>query len=159
MGRTIIQPIGPLYGEAVNGTVFGRPNGSIYIPASNTIDGTIVPSTYDKIRIVSYGFGKRLQICGDTGTWGNSIYLKAVAQSQDTASNIRVHVEDGDGVAVGGAINATAGSFNRDFIYMGTAADDTALVADDPYTIVLELMSSSGVAVATDTISVTGWTE
>lgn len=26
--KTIIQKIGPLYGEAVNGTVFGQPNGS-----------------------------------------------------------------------------------------------------------------------------------
>lgn len=28
--RTIIQKIGPLYGEVVNGTVFGQPNGSVY---------------------------------------------------------------------------------------------------------------------------------
>lgn len=31
--KTIIQTIGPLYGEVVNGTVFGQPNGSIAVPS------------------------------------------------------------------------------------------------------------------------------
>jgi len=36
--RTILQKIGPLYGEDVNGTVFGQPNGSEYIPPKNVLD-------------------------------------------------------------------------------------------------------------------------
>jgi hypothetical protein len=34
--KTIIQTIGPLYGEVVNGSVFGQPNGSIARPSQNT---------------------------------------------------------------------------------------------------------------------------
>lgn len=33
--KTIIQTIGPLYGDDVNGSVFGQPNGSVYTPPAN----------------------------------------------------------------------------------------------------------------------------
>lgn len=35
--KTIIQTIGPLYGDDVNGTVFGQPNGSVYTPSQNLL--------------------------------------------------------------------------------------------------------------------------
>lgn len=49
---TIVQSYGPIYGEPVNGTVSGRPNGSIAIPADNQIaitlaDNTTISTVYD----------------------------------------------------------------------------------------------------------------
>jgi hypothetical protein len=40
--RTIIQTIGPLYGEIVNGTVFGQPNGDIARPSPNVPTALVV---------------------------------------------------------------------------------------------------------------------
>ena len=48
--RTIIQTIGPLYGEIVNGSVFGQPNGSEAIPAGPYIELYDTNPTYAYIK-------------------------------------------------------------------------------------------------------------
>lgn len=47
--RTIIQTIGPLYGEIVNGSVFGQPNGSEARPAPNATPTLIVKTIEDTV--------------------------------------------------------------------------------------------------------------
>lgn len=84
MGKTIIQTIGPLYGEVVNGTVFGRPNGSVFVPNSNTITATLD----EEYRYIYKANANTWRICDE-----NMQVLKDieyVAESQDIASNIQV---------------------------------------------------------------------
>ena len=153
MGKTIIQTIGPLYGEVVNGTVFGRPNGSVYIPAVNTITAS-VPAGFGYIRIFQFGYGNRIQLCNSAGN-NLSVALKAVAESQDTQSYISVGIEDKDGVEVGEARSNGAGLFNLDILYLANVTDETLTDGAD-YNIVVTLNSSSGVPVATTRIPVKG---
>ena len=47
--KTIIQTIGPIYGEVVNGSVFGQPNGSEARPAPNTAASVTVSGTSAKL--------------------------------------------------------------------------------------------------------------
>lgn len=69
--RTIIQHIGPLYGESNTGSVFGQPNGSI----------AITPMTDDSIDVWTIKYSKAAGIdCESIGidlnkyTWGNATY-------------------------------------------------------------------------------------
>jgi hypothetical protein len=51
--RTIIQTIGPLYGEIVNGTVFGQPNGSEARPIPNVAPSVTLSGDSGKLALVS----------------------------------------------------------------------------------------------------------
>lgn len=53
--RTIIQHIGPLYGEANTGTVFGQPNGSIAVGQSYAPEPSPSPEVTDLWTISYYG--------------------------------------------------------------------------------------------------------
>lgn len=152
MAKTIIQTIGPLYGEVVNGTVFGRPNGSIYIPASNTISSEI-PAEWAYVR----KFSTSLVLCTSTGPFTTDTRIKIVAESQDSQSYIGVSVEDSDGVTIGTPVSLSAGQFNVAVLYISSvSADSTPIVADEKYYIVSTLYSSNGVPVATVRKEVTG---
>lgn len=50
--KTIIQTIGPLYGEVVNGSVFGQPNGSEARPAPNTSASVTISGVSGKLTFV-----------------------------------------------------------------------------------------------------------
>ena len=157
MGKTIIQTIGPLYGEVVNGTVFGRPNGSIYVPSVNTISANSkTPVEY--VRIMTYGGNSVLQACSSSGTTSANYTLKVVAEAQDVQSYIGICIEDSDGVQVGNAVNYSAGLFNLNVSVLGYPAEDTITNGAD-YTVVMTLYSASGVPVATAKIPVVGWAE
>lgn len=156
MGKTIIQTIGPLYGESVNGTVFGRPNGSIYIPSSNTITATIADEI-KYIRKVTYPWGGNpIQCCTSAGAVSSGYFAKVVAESQDVASYIGYQVEDGDGEVVGTPINSSAGSFNKDVLYLSWLTADADLTDGASYTLVFTLYSSNGVPVAVTRVPVVG---
>ena len=81
---TIVQDYGPIYGEVVNGTVQGRPNGSVYVPLSNTISLSI-QDLYIKL-------DTNIFVCNDQGN--RKYTANVVAQSQDLASNINIEVAD-----------------------------------------------------------------
>lgn len=155
MAKTIIQTIGPLYGDVVNGTVFGRPNGSVYVPSANTIDVS-VPTNFEYVRLFHFDYGYRYIVCNAGGGIAN--LCKVVAESQDIQSYIQLELQDENGDTVGGARAFSAGIFNTSSTLVGDAADDgtPAIVANDTYYIVATLVSASGVPVATDKIAVTG---
>ena len=157
MGKTIIQTIGPIYGDVENGTVFGRPNGSIYIPSSNTIIIDLEEARR-QIRITTPAGGNKIQACYTDGTTA-SRPIHIVAESQDTQSYIGVSIEDGDGVAVGTGRNQPAGQFNITALYLANVADDVTITDEADYFIVATLYSSSGVAVAVYRLPVVGWSE
>jgi hypothetical protein len=154
MGKTIIQTIGPLYGEVENGTVFGRPNGSIYVPSTNTITITI-PAGRDYVRTATYAYGDRIQICNSSGS-SVGMTFRIVAEAQDIQSAISTHLEDEDGVMIGTPITLQAGQFNVDRSFVGIGGEGVTIQANAKYYLVAELLSNSGVPVASNKVEVTG---
>lgn len=151
MGKTIIQTIGPLYGEAVNGTVFGRPNGSIYVPNTNSITLEILES----FRYLKK-FGNNFRFTNASDSQADT--SKLVAISQDTSAYMRLEIATDEEmehiVAQGGQTltrNFGAGFFNALFNYIGTKS---AIEIEDGTTYYARgaLMSATGVPVAVSTV-------
>ena len=153
MAKTIIQTIGPLYGEVVNGTVFGRPNGSIFVPSANTISISIAEAHRYFLKAND---GKRYVLCTSSGVVGS--YLKMVAESQDIANYIAIEVaSDSDFTDIIGGLSYAAGQFNLSayVISQGTTVED--LVDGDTYYLRVILYAGSGQAVATsETVELVG---
>lgn len=154
MGRTIIQPIGPLYGDVVNGTVFGRPNGSIYVPSTNTISLTI-PDTAGYIRKRG-GFNNIVDSCNSSGTL---VKIHVIAESQDVAANVQIQVStantflDDDTVSV----NRTAGVFNEEFTALAIDATDFTITSGTTYYVRAVLMNNNTPVATSETKEVEGW--
>lgn len=147
MGKTIIQTIGPLYGEVVNGTVFGRPNGSIYVPPTNKVVITANPAyVYCTI------YNNTIIICNSAGQ-GRS--YSAVAESQDIMAYIETALYDSDDALVGTVRRLPAGTFNIQGSYIGGGTGVT-LVNGGAYTLKVTLYAPTGEPVATDSLSLTG---
>lgn len=149
MGKTIIQTIGPLYGEPVNGTVFGRPNGSVYVPPVNTITLKIPESArYIKAQ------GSQFRVCSSGGSGRN---YNVVAVAQDLSSNGQVQLfADAECKTKLGHTNRGAGNFNYGSSDIANTTS-SEIVADTKYYIRAQLMNN-GVPVATsDVIELTGW--
>lgn len=156
MAKTIIQTIGPLYGEVVNGTVFGRPNGSVYVPSANTVKLTL-SSAY---RFARNANSTTVCICSSAGAipWVNAENMaRVVAESQDIANYIEYELaEDSDFNTIIGTVAQNAGIFNVSEIYLVRYSEYT-IVNETTYYLRARLMSASGVAVATsDTIEIEG---
>ena len=157
MAKTIIQTIGPLYGEVVNGTVFGRPNGSIYVPPSNTVSISLV----DDFKYIRNQSETVLSVCNSTGGISYSVIenrIHLVAQSQDSQNYIAVELAtDSEFTDVIGTATLPAGQFNT---WARTLTTEETIVNETTYYIRGILYSSNGVAVSvSDTIEVTGWAE
>ena len=155
MGKTIIQTIGPLYGDVVNGTVFGRPNGSIYVPGANKItlnigaeyvmsgpegvsyEGWIVPATAGGVLVPSA--------------------VSIIAESQDIAAYVGLQFSDDEDFATYDENTEAAGRFN---ILRGSIINFVSqftVAAGDPYYVRAVLSSQSGVAVAySEVVTLTG---
>lgn len=134
---TIVQDYGPIYGEVVNGTVQGRPNGSVYVPLSNTISIALSGSgntIAENSTALSYGAG-----------------VNFVAQSQDLSSYVAftVYSDSGCTTAVGNPANRTAGQFNGKAYTIGYAT--SPLTSGVSYYLRAQLMNN-GVAVATSNV-------
>ena len=134
---TIVQDYGPIYGEVVNGTVQGRPNGSVYVPISNTIT----------MSTRSLGF----RYIGGAYRVLVTDLMHVSAQAQDLGSYIQRQVfTDADCTDLIGSNNYPAGQFNVAidyFIYSATVPD-----VGSTYYFRTQLMSSTGVAVATSEV-------
>ena len=151
MAKTIIQSIGPLYGEVVNGTVFGRPNGSVYVPDTNSITLTILES-YRYLR----KFGNNFRFTNTDGSQADT--SKIVAVSQDIAAYMYLEIATDEAMenvvsSAGQALTRTftAGQFNVIFNYIGTKS---AITIEDgtTYYARASLMSSTGVPVAVSSV-------
>lgn len=158
MGKTIIQTIGPLYGEVVNGTVFGRPNGSIYVPSSNTVTAKLDESTR-YIRNLSGA----LVVCASDGTVpagpvNNHLQFQFVAESQDIQNYIEIQVSDSDTFETVSQRVFTAGLFNN-VVYVVANTPTPLITVEDSATYYIRavLISASNVPVATsDAIELKG---
>lgn len=145
MAKTIIQTIGPLYGEVVNGTVFGRPNGSIYVPASNTI--TLVTSAYAKVTATA--------IAGSNSAGVTGYRTQVIAEAQDIAASCMVEVSKTSDFAVVLAKGQwSAGQFNfiTTVYAVGTSLTDSISDGDTIYVRAV-LVSQTNVPVATSNVA------
>lgn len=149
MAKTIIQTIGPLYGDVVNGTVFGRPNGSVYVPPTNKITFS-VPTGFEYIRKT----GNNIRLCNSSGSYG---YASFVAESQDIASYVQIQVSDSSDFSTYVSRTLAAGFFNTDSVgTLATSADFTVTNGTTYYARAV-LMASTNVPVATsDVVTLTG---
>lgn len=155
MGKTIIQTIGPLYGEVVNGTVFGRPNGSVYVPPTNTVSIDIEDANKYVTYVTTQAGNHFIRICTSAGAVRNFGF---VAESQDLNSYLETSLYDSDDVEIGTSVQYTAGLFNLQRItnVVSLAEDVNPLTNGDTYTIKVTLYASTGVPVAVSTVSVDG---
>ena len=145
-GRTIIQPIGPLYGEAVNGTVYGRPNGSIYVPPTNTITLNIIDN-YEYIRSGTGAYAKFAYPCDSQGNIPPA-KVETIAESQDNAAYIAVQVSDDSDFSTYDETTAPAGMFNRKASSFVNNLTNVTLVDGSTYYVRAVLYAGTGVPVA-----------
>ena len=135
MGKTIIQTIGPLYGESVNGTVFGRPNGSVYVPSTNTVT----------VR----GSGNIVELDGTVRTLTNFDFI---AESQDLASYVRAILYSDSGLTTAIADRTfVAGSFNFSLRNIAYLYEGKSLTPGEKYYLVAYLVNN-GSNVATSSV-------
>jgi hypothetical protein len=154
---TIVQNYGPIYGEVVNGTVQGRPNGSVYVPLSNKIELSTSLSPPIYIRLSN----DRTQIytCNDSGVPIQRSF-KAVADAQDLASYIRLEVGTTNTFTTVVGRNLAAGMFNLTIERFANDVDEDEFPIDNGETYYLRaiLMSSTNEPVAvSDVFEATGW--
>ena len=147
--KTIVQEYGPIYGEPVNGTVQGRPNGSVFVPATNTIT-IVLDDLYKYVRYTNGG--TKLTICtadGNTAIPSDASPLY-IAQAQDLASNIQAQIYSDDELTTLAAVRDwTAGIFNQRIGNYNDAI--VGLTAGDTLYLRAQLMNN-GVAVATSEV-------
>lgn len=76
--KTIIQTIGPLYGEIVNGTVFGQPNGSIAVPNNPipTLNVQVIAANQFVKGEAREGGGYDWKSCNSDGVVGGVVWVK-----------------------------------------------------------------------------------
>ena len=149
---TIVQDYGPIYGEVVNGTVQGRPNGSVYVPISNTVSLSLVEARRYIIRSGSY-----IRWCNSSGQLNSSnpaLNPNVVAVAQDLASNIRLCVyTDSDCTALAFAANKSAGQFNG---WYNGVQDPFVIVNETTYYMRAQLMNNDVAIATSDVIEVVG---
>jgi hypothetical protein len=147
MSKTIVQEYGPIYGEAVNGTVQGRPNGSIFVPTTNTVSVRFLADSPDPPQVVKWASSERFYIAPK---------LDAVAVAQDIASNIRFATyTDSDCTTLFAKRDVQAGLFNLteiEWIGMTEVAQDQG----ETYYFRVELVNNGSLVTATETIEVKG---
>ena len=145
MAKTIIQTIGPLYGEVVNGTVFGRPNGSIYVPPTNKI--TLTTSEYAKVTTTA--------IAGSNSAGVTGYRTRIVAEAQDLASSCIIEVSKTNDFAVVLAVGQwPAGQFNFSTTTYAVGSNLLDSISDgDTIYVRAVLVSQTNVPVATSDVA------
>ena len=151
MGKTIIQTIGPLYGDVVNGTVFGRPNGSIFIPSTNSIELRLNGAVTVYYRATP---APAINLVKNADNAITRIYV--IAESQDIASYMEIQMSDDSDFSTYGKTTFTAGLFNISATSVITSSP-IEVTEGTTYYIRAVLYASTGEPVATsDVYTLTG---
>jgi len=152
MSKTIVQDYGPIYGEPVNGTVLGRPNGSVYVPSTNTIN-LLSDAVYIRNNLVGNKY--RVLLCDENGV---GLRYGMVAQSQDVASYMSsVLFADSELTTVLTGLSQTAGLFNQTNIQY--VSRDYQLDSDETYYLCAGLMNNGSFVAFSDSITLSVWEE
>lgn len=145
---TIVQQYGPIYGEAVNGTVQGRPNGSVFVPVSNTIT-LDVP---EDMRYALYYLGNVWISYSDGSAIPPGMGMTVSAMAQDLASDIQMQVyDDAELTSLIACRNMGAGLFN--WTLRSITGVDTSSTAEKWY-IRAQLMNNNTAVATSDVIEV-----
>lgn len=151
MSKTIVQEYGPIYGEPVNGTVQGRPNGSVFKPLSNIVSISLIEDNR-YVKTITSGGIKWFRLCTSSGT---SIYTgecNMVAISQDLASYIQMQFySDSDLTDLLTSRDFNAGIFNVLEVACPNV-DDTGLTAGDTIYLRCQLMNNATAVATSDVI-------
>lgn len=91
--KTIIQTIGPLIGEAVNGTVFGQPNGSVAVPPYNAL---VLKSANPDYAYIKDNSGGAISCESDGTISSNGEYLSYEVVCQLPLEEVRFKTEISD---------------------------------------------------------------
>jgi len=143
---TIVQNYGPIYGEVVNGTVQGRPNGSVYVPISNTISLDINPY-YRYVNISNSWYTEVTDSAGAAIAYA----IEVSAQSQDLSSLVRISLySDAACTTLVAQTDRTAGEFNLKARRI-TTVDATGISVGDTLYYRVELINNN-TAVATSSV-------
>lgn len=145
---TIVQDYGPIYGEVVNGTVQGRPNGSVYVPESNVIT----------LQYVGGASTSTVTLSG--GSYNLSVKVDLIAKSQDLASNMRIGLySDSDCTTLfaNGYRTFPAGQFNfTNFARISGSSNTDAPVSGTTYYIRAELVNNGSVVAVSSVLECVG---
>lgn len=151
--RTIIQTIGPLYGEVVNGSVFGQPNGSVAVQPSgpsnpNTLKITNKPGYIIGVPTSSGKF--TITFCDSTGTVVSSPLTIAAISNV----NFRIYVS----ITIGTEGSGQSGRLNESPVTMTKfdVVKSTAPVAGTTYAVKVQLWNADGVTMLEETFDVVG---
>lgn len=151
--RTIIQTIGPLYGEVVNGSVFGQPNGSVAVQPSgpsnpNTLTITNKPGYI--VGVPTTGGKYTITFCDSGGETVATPLTIAATSNVD----FRIYV----GVTIGNEGSGQTWKINESPVTMSKFAvvKSTAPVAGTTYTVKVQLWDADGVTLLEDSFDVVG---
>lgn len=151
--KTIIQTIGPLQGEVVNGSVFGQPNGSVAVQPS----GPTSPNTLTITNKPGYIVGVPTSTGSYTITFCDS--AGAVVSTPLTiaaTSNVdfRIYVS----VVIGSGGSGQSWRINESPVTMTKfdVTKTTAPVAGTTYTVKVQLWDADGVTLLEETFDVVG---
>lgn len=155
--RTIIQHIGPLYGEANTGTVFGQPNGSIAVGQSYAPDPTPSPSpgvtdlwtisynTASDVMVNEYRRGSTWYFYSCNGSVEQKSPLCAIALNStisDTSAHMQLQLSTSqtfDSLLI--TFNGTAGDFSS---LPSTSHINARTTSGEVYYLRLALFDSAG---------------
>lgn len=154
--KTIIQTIGPLYGEVVNGSVFGQPNGSVAVQPSgpsnpNTLTITNKPGYIIGVPTSSGKY--TVTFCDSDGTVVSSPLTIAATSNVD----FKIYVS----VTIGTEGSGQAWRLNESPVSMTKfdVVKNTAPAAGTTYTVKVQLWNADGVTILEDTFDVEGVSE
>lgn len=154
--RTIIQTIGPLYGEIVNGSVFGQPNGSVAVQPSgpsnpNTLTITNKPGYIIGVPTSSGKY--TITFCDSAGAVVSTPLTIAATSNVD----FRIYVS----IMIGTEGSGQAWSLNESPVSMTKfgVVKSTAPAAGTTYTVRVQLWNADGVTILEETFDVVGVSE
>lgn len=154
--RTIIQTIGPLYGEIVNGSVFGQPNGSVAVQPSgpNNPNTLAITNKPGYIIGVPTSSGKyTITFCDSAGAVVSTPLTIAATSNVD----FRIYVS----VTIGTEGSGQAWRLNESPVSMTKfdVVKSTAPAAGTTYTVKVQLWNTDGVTMLEETFDVVGVSE
>lgn len=154
--KTIIQTIGPLYGEVVNGSVFGQPNGSVAVQPSGPSNPNTLTITNKPGYIVGVptSSGKyTITFCDSDGVVVTTPLIIAATSNVDF--RIRASITIGtEGSAQMWRINESPVSMTKFDVVKSTAP-----VGGTTYTVKLQLWDTNGATILEETFDVVGVSE
>lgn len=157
MAKTIVQKIGPLYGEPINGTVFGQPNGSEALPPINRI--YLFSKKFNPLYIKNNG--NFVDTCNSSGTAGTGAYFATELRFNEKY-DIKIEVSDTDTFAniltsnMQGSINYISAR-NDIGLYGCGYSSDLTVASGTTYYVRMSVVFLGNVVCTSEAVAVVGY--